>query len=401
MNCDLNRSFQNFRKLRNFKCFFFSAGVGGSALDGLSYRFLGISGGFLFGLGFVCHGAFGHKLWHLFVNMTLAAIGGGLLHFALFMSYIEHFQDKFSVAFSTRELSTYVGVSVMPPLMEVLRSSYGLQGSYLIFGAIAWNCVVCGLLLKSPPNQTSTRSVCEELKFLLRKINCCYLDNYKEPYSNEGVAKRLQIQLWNLANIFSLAPAIKHPRFAVFLLIHSLFYYTFTAWALFLVPFGISIGFSATVAVYLSTAGGVGGFVGKLLAIAVFHFEKMNSLTGALIPSLICCVGLTGYIFTTDYLFLLLYSSLCGFALAFADSALNGMIPRYLCENHLKQGSAISYLFGGVFMQLGGVLSGKNFLIFVLSSQGREISRPRAMYGPQEHFDPAHETVQKCSFFNI
>ncbi|XP_071855207.1 uncharacterized protein [Apostichopus japonicus] len=40
------------------------------------------------------------------------------------------------------------------------------------------------------------------------------------------------------------------------------------------------------------------------------------------------------------------------------DSALNGMIPSYLCNNHLRQGSAISYLYAGILMQCGGSLSG-------------------------------------------
>ncbi|KAJ8023525.1 Monocarboxylate transporter 2 [Holothuria leucospilota] len=275
------------------------------------------------------------------------------------MSFVEHFGESFPIMFSLREVSTYVGMSVMPPFMEVLQASYGLKGSYLVLGAIAWNCVICGLLLKPPQlNGKYRKSFCEELICLLCEVNCLQVEsNMGSPSSEEG-AGRLQILSRRFLRIFSLAPAIEHPRFAIFLIIHSFFYYTFTAWALFLVPFGISIGISKTVAVYLSTAGGIGGFVGKILAVAVFHFEKMNIISAGIIPSVICCIGLTGYILTTDYFLLLIFSSFCGFSLAFGDSALSAVVPEYLCQKHLKQGTSLSYTFGGIFMMLGGIVSG-------------------------------------------
>ncbi|KAJ8023526.1 hypothetical protein HOLleu_35989 [Holothuria leucospilota] len=125
----------------------------------------------------------------------------------------------------------------------------------------------------------------------------------------------------------------------------------------------MSLGFSQNVAVFLSTAGGVGGFVGKTLVVVVFHLDKMNIISAGLIPSVICCIGLTGYILTRDYFLLLICSSFCGFSLAFGDSALSAMLPGYLCKEHLKQGTSLSFLFGGICMQLGGILSGKRWSI--------------------------------------
>lgn len=107
-----------------------------------------------------------------------AAVVGGLLHFAYYMSFLEHFDDKFAIALSSRETGTYIGVAFMPTLMEFLRSSYGLQRSHLVLGAITWNCIECGLLLKSPPGKPTTRSHVEELKLICCAINCCHVTKY-------------------------------------------------------------------------------------------------------------------------------------------------------------------------------------------------------------------------------
>ncbi|XP_071855558.1 monocarboxylate transporter 12-like isoform X1 [Apostichopus japonicus] len=327
------------------------AGVAGSIFKGASNRVLGVTGGFLFGLGFICEGLIGESLWQLSVFMGITAIGGGLLHFAMFMAYLEHFQDKFSVAFSARELNTYIGVSAMPPLMDYCRSYYGTHSSYLLLGAISWNCIVCGVLLKPAIGFDERGGTFRDkpLSFMMRlreSVGCMPTDT---SFNNV---------CYKILAIFSHSPVMNHPNFAIFLVIHSIFYYTFTAWALYLVPFGTSLGYPSHQAVYLSTAGGIGGFCGKLLAIMIFHMNKMTIISGALLPSCTVCTGLFVYIVTSNYSFLIFASFICGFGIAYADSALNGMIPSYLCNNHLRQGSAISYLYAGILMQCGGSLSG-------------------------------------------
>ncbi|KAJ8023523.1 hypothetical protein HOLleu_35986 [Holothuria leucospilota] len=276
------------------------------------------------------------------------------------MSFLDHFDDKFPVALSSREIGTYVGVALMPALMEYLRSTYGLQGSYLVLGAIAWNCIPCGLLLKHPPGKPTTHSLVVELKLICCAMNCCRVENNSPSCSKDNFGRVLLEKFTSFVKLFSLAPAIAHPRFAIYLILHSMLYYTLAAWALYLVPFGVSTGLSQTIAVYLSTAGGLGGFVGKVLAIVLFHFDKMNIFLAGVFPSIICCFGLAGYTLTTDYIWLLIFSSICGFSIALADSALSAMLPLFVCDLHLKQASALSYLFGGVCMLLGGIVSGRN-----------------------------------------
>ncbi|XP_071855208.1 uncharacterized protein [Apostichopus japonicus] len=47
------------------------AGVAGSIFKGASNRVLGVTGGFLFGLGFICEGLIGESLWQLSVFMGI------------------------------------------------------------------------------------------------------------------------------------------------------------------------------------------------------------------------------------------------------------------------------------------------------------------------------------------
>ncbi|KAJ8046546.1 hypothetical protein HOLleu_05243 [Holothuria leucospilota] len=168
--------------------------------------------------------------------------------------------------------------------------------------------------------------------------------------------------LKKMKNLLDFSPVLKHPIYAIFVLIYSLFSYNFVAWAIFLVPFGKSIGLSPEAAVILSTAGGLGGLVGKLAVFFLFYFRKMNSMTSSLVPALMAFVGLTGYLFSINYAVLLLSSGAFGFSCAYSDTALCGLIPRYICKTHLKQGTVLSYLFSGIFAQLGGIMSGELFL---------------------------------------
>ncbi|KAJ8021116.1 Monocarboxylate transporter 14 [Holothuria leucospilota] len=127
-------------------------------LRNVSYRAMGVTGGFLFGLGFVFVGIFAEQLWQHIIFTGTAAVGAGVLYFAYYLCYCEHFKDSFSFWCSMRELFNFVGISLMPPLVEVARSNYGFHGAYVILGAITWNSIVCGILMRSPVQPKSVHN---------------------------------------------------------------------------------------------------------------------------------------------------------------------------------------------------------------------------------------------------
>ncbi|KAJ8045709.1 hypothetical protein HOLleu_08767 [Holothuria leucospilota] len=276
-----------------------------------------------------------------------SAVGAGWLLFSSYLSFMEHFGESFPLAYSIRELFTYLGVTFMPPMMEFFRGQYGLHGSFLVTGAVIWNAVVSGVLMKSvnSPKYAATDE---------RTVAPMETESALSRGKNEKQSTHQEF-----LSFLSISPAVEHPTFALFMIIHSLFSYIFVVWALFLVPFATSIGFSPEIAVFLSTAGGVGGFLGKIAVVVMFYLERMNILVSSLVPAAMYSLALLGYIFSEQYTVLLGVSVVSGFSIAFADAALNASMPRYLPERLIKQGTVMSYIYSGVFMQLGGIISGK------------------------------------------
>ncbi|KAJ8036077.1 hypothetical protein HOLleu_19944 [Holothuria leucospilota] len=317
---------------------------------------MGLIGGFLFGLCFSCVGLFGGQLWHFFIFMGTTAVGVGLLDFACFMSFIVHFKTNYQSLNSIRKLFAYVGITLIPPLVELLRSKFGFNGAYLILGAICWNGVVCPLLLKD--DKTHQKCSCshssKKKSYDLLNGNTSG-DSHKDQDTQTKDKGKLIV-----CNLRLLSSVTSHPLYSGLILTEGLFYYNFVIWAIFLVPFGRSVGLKPSAAVFLSTAGGFGGLIGKLVAFLVCYVDKMNAISAFLVPALLCNCGVFGYIITKNSLSLYIFSSICGFSFAFSDTALSGMVPRYVCSYHLRQGAAIGYIVTGTFMQLGGIISGQS-----------------------------------------
>lgn len=267
------------------------------------------------------------------------------------MSFVEHFDSEtFPTAYSTKELFTYLGIIVIPIMVDIIRRQYGLFGSYLIMGAVSWNTVISGMLLK--PTKRQTKASLDALTSEDAQLTTHGDTSNNLGNSSEGV-RHMLLELVNVA------PIVEHHTFAPFLAMHSFFCFTFASWAIFLVPFGKSQGLSSEVAVLLSAAGGVGGFLGKTAVVIVVWFDCMNVVTSSVVPATICTISLSGYLVASSFLGLATASFFCGFALAYGDAALTGSLPYYLCKMHFRQGAALTYFCSGLFIQIGGIVSGK------------------------------------------
>lgn len=278
------------------------------------------------------------------------AFGGGLLYFSAYMTFLEHFEETFSLAYSVRDLLLYLGISCMPPLLESFLSNYGLNWTFMLLGAINWNTVVSGVLLKQVKPSARQGKILPVVDTLSGETGRGNIKEQNQGNSHPCLA---------LFSFLSVSPALHHPIFFLFILVHSLVMVNFVIWALFLVPYGVSLGYKPGVAVFLSTFGGIGGLAGKLTVIVVFYLDKMNHIIAIIIPSTVYGFALAGYILSDGYIMLLISSMMSGFALGYAEASTSAMLPWYLCEKHLRQGLAMSYLYSGIFMQLGGILAGK------------------------------------------
>lgn len=259
------------------------------------------------------------------------------------------------MAYSIRDTFSFLGVTVIPVLMEFMRHTYGLHGAYFLLGAISWNAVAAGILLR--PSALEKNNEVMDASFAPTEN----IQGKDKSIQNAMLVLKGRIvsMVTLLFNFLSLSPVIHHPIFIVFLTVHALICYNFTVWAIFLVPFGTSLGFSSEHAVLFSSAGGIGGLFGKFLVSLIFYFDKMHPLAASVVPSVTWCLAVSCYVISDDYMVLLGTSLVSGFSLAYIDAATIAMFPRYVCAAHLRQGIVLNYLGSGLGVQLGGILSGK------------------------------------------
>ncbi|PIK62050.1 hypothetical protein BSL78_01061 [Apostichopus japonicus] len=154
------------------------------------------------------------------------------------------------------------------------------------------------------------------------------------------------------------ASPFRHRKFAMCFLLSGVSMYVYSSWAIFLVSFGESVGFTPRMAVYLSSAGGIGGIAGSALAFLQFYFNRMNAVTGCLLPLVINGLSLLISVFSTSYGITLTATCISGFVQGYHYSALCGLMTTLLCQYHLRDGIAMTFLSEGMCYQFGGFFSG-------------------------------------------
>ncbi|KAL3228232.1 hypothetical protein MRX96_004129 [Rhipicephalus microplus] len=104
-------------------------------------------------------GPLGIILCYFAANVTFIAVSYGILNgvsisgtlTALTVVLAQHFDKRrataYSVVFTISALNTFV----LPPLVELFLSTYGLHGTFLVLGAICLNAFPAAIAIASPP----------------------------------------------------------------------------------------------------------------------------------------------------------------------------------------------------------------------------------------------------------
>lgn len=286
-------------------------------------------------------------------------VGFGLLGMTGYLSVKEHFEDKFSLMVSVACLFEFVGIAILPLILQYLRDLFGDKNALIIFGAALWNLVTAGVGYKPVQRVTKgTRVTTDSIdrKTVCSKVN--YLEENNVNTQDKRVTKFLEKYFLSFLTLFL------HDNFMVFLIIECVMYFIFISWALFLVSLGTSTGLSTEQAVLLSTYGGIGGFFGKVVAVVLFHFDKMDAYTSSLIPLSLNSVCLFGCGLIRNFYILAALTFLSGLCQGVNSSGLFGLLPSMVCRYHLPQAAAISAVLEGIVVQLGGFISGMtNFIL--------------------------------------
>lgn len=103
--------------------------------------------------------AAGASLCYLAESIIFIAISFGVIHgCALSGMYVaanvlvaQHFEERRAMACSLVYTVSGLNNVVLPPLMEFLRTTYGVRGAFLLYGAILLNAIPPVIVLRSPP----------------------------------------------------------------------------------------------------------------------------------------------------------------------------------------------------------------------------------------------------------
>ncbi|XP_075559702.1 monocarboxylate transporter 12-like [Dermacentor variabilis] len=99
------------------------------------------------------------SLCYLAENLIFITISFGIVHgSALCGMYVaanvlvaQHFEKRRAMACSLVYTASGLNNVVFPPLMEFLRTTYGVRGAFLLYGAILLNTIPAVIVLRSPP----------------------------------------------------------------------------------------------------------------------------------------------------------------------------------------------------------------------------------------------------------
>ncbi|KAJ8021160.1 Monocarboxylate transporter 3 [Holothuria leucospilota] len=280
------------------------------------------------------------------VLIFLSGFGFGLQSITSYLCLKEHFPENFSTFTSVTTLFHFVGMAILPSVLNWFKSEYGLKSALILLGGVMWNLVPCGAGT-IPPKRTKDRAITEEEEEEMEVQG-----NELHDRLDDGKTEHF-IKNW----IPLLLPWYHHVNFRYMHIFSITGIYIYTSWIIFLVSLGTSLGLPTEQAVFLSSVGGIGGFSGKLLGAALFYLDKVNAEVCCL-PFLLTSASMMATIFMKHYSMIATFTLISGFSQGLATTLLYGLIPHIVCSHHFPSAVSLVLVSEGVTIQLSGLFSG-------------------------------------------
>ncbi|KAJ8048938.1 Monocarboxylate transporter 7 [Holothuria leucospilota] len=365
-------------------------------------RIVASIGGFLAGLGFFGRAVLpSRNLWQLFACLSLSGVGFGLVNVITVISLKETFESAYPTAYSVTLLPSYIGIAVMPPLLEYLQREYGERIGMIVFGVLSWTLMLSGLFTPSGKTDSKDETEMTDIEILQtdqkgydstqgiqkQSQDADYggllnettdIGDYTEKSkllrnsatTKEGEANNIKMResekKGKLNKIIDAKRILKawvlivknHPESLFLLFITILADYGFTSWSIFLVPYGEYLGLDSETAVWLSTLGGIAGLVGRFFCIFLFYIHRMKLPIGLLVPTLCVTSAYVISLFTNAFLALAVVSILSGFGLSVQACVVASWIHYCVCDDNFKTALYGFYVLAGMATLMGGIITG-------------------------------------------
>lgn len=292
------------------------------------------------------------------------------------------FPKTFATAYSISLFSAYFGISLLPFLSEYLIRSFGIQVDMAVMGLLCLFLVPLGLILPSNETQNKFNSITNvlnrkpETKNVERHCNDddtlpttddIHRDSRDEemPLFNDIHSKdqceendlesRQMHRQWNKTdhNLF-----LSHPDVLLVLVVNCLYGYSWASWSIYLVPFGESVGLSSSMAVLMSTYGGVGGIMGNIYSVYLFCVDQANFVTVFGVPCTVFALCFISAMTSASFEAMVVYSVLSGFGISVMGITTMSMAPSTVCDDHFEVVVVLMYFLSGLFGEIGGCVTG-------------------------------------------
>ena len=168
------------------------------------------------------------------------------------------------------------GMMVCPPVVELLGTAYGWRGAMMVVAAVNVNAFALGLLQRLP-HPVYTRLTTS--------------DADHQP-------NRLDTSRSKRADVFSLAAkwlfvnlCVEEPKVLLHLSLWPLQGMLFASWMVFLVPHTIARGIPSSTAVFMSTVGGIGHLLGRVVTVTVLDRKLVSAFWAFVLFNLVNTVA--------------------------------------------------------------------------------------------------------------
>ena len=306
----------------------------GRLSDKYGPRMLVTLNGLLTGIGFLALSQI-NSLWQVYLIWGLFLGIGGSCCFIPVMSTIPRwFVKKTGIAIGITVAGFGLGAVITPPLTQWLISAYGWRQAFIVLGLITFVIVIpLAQFMKHSPQRVGLK-----------------------PYGEIGTLKDKQSQA---AGGLSFRQAIKTSRFLVWGSIICCFFFSVQVIVVHIVPHGIDIGISATVAAGILSIIAGGSVIGRLSM--GFIYDRIGSRKALSACLTLVALALIWLLFAKEIWGLYIFAGVLGLAyggIVLLETALTGELFG-LKSLGMILGGVI--LFGTVGGALGAPLAGSIF----------------------------------------
>lgn len=281
----------------------------------------------------------------MFLFFSIVGLGFGLMCLPNVLYLHANYPKSFNGIMAVSSSFIYIGISVLPLTQQWMIDHFGYDGGTMCFGALVWNCILSGVLLRPTANSDNIGAKSMEA---------------------ESSVKREQLHICDKYGFF-LSAMMRHRNFAVMMVFSMIAMYVYSSWAIFLVSFGSAQGLSTNEAVLLSSLGGIGGLFGSLLTGCLIYLDLMNPYSCFLLPSLVNGLVLILSVYYRSVGALSPLMLVSGIAQGLEYGAICGIIPSLVCTFHIESGLATSFFMEGIWYQIGGAVSGETSVLTISS----------------------------------